>query len=253
MITDLQKASMLKRISAAILDGILLVIAICGFALLLSAVLGYDGYNRQVDQAYAKYEAQFGVKFEISAEEYAAMTEAERSLYQKAYEALTADQDAMHAYSMVLTLTMLIATVSILLSYVLLELVIPLILGNGQTVGKKVFSLAVIRVDGVKLPPMQLFIRTILGKYTLETMIPVYIVIMLMFNLIGLLGTLILGAIALLQVILLAATKTRSAIHDKLAGTVVVDMTSQMIFRTSEDLLAYQKRIHEEEVARKPY
>lgn len=253
MITDLQRGSLLKRISAAILDGILLLVAVCGFALLLSALLGYDSYNSQMNEAYAKYETQFGVEFDISAEKYAALTEAERANYDAAYKALTADQEAMHAYTMVLNLTMVIATASILLSYAVLELMIPMLLGNGQTIGKKAFSLAVMRLDGVKLPNVQLFIRTILGKFTFETMIPVYIVIMLLFNMIGGLGTMILGAIALLQLILVAATKTHSAIHDKLAGTVVVDMASQMIFRTSQDLLDYKKRFHEEEVARKPY
>ena len=61
-------------------------------------------------------------------------------------------------------------------------LFVPLKLGNGQTIGKKVFGIGVMRVDGVQLTTIQLFIRTILGKFTLETMIPVYIVLMIFFN-----------------------------------------------------------------------
>ena len=45
---DLQKASMLKRISAFILDVILLAVAITGFAFFLSAVTGYDSYNESL-------------------------------------------------------------------------------------------------------------------------------------------------------------------------------------------------------------
>ena len=41
MIFDLQKASMWKRISASLFDFILLVIAVAGFAFLLSAILDY--------------------------------------------------------------------------------------------------------------------------------------------------------------------------------------------------------------------
>ena len=43
MIYDLQKASMWKRISAAMFDGILLGIAAVLFAWLLSLALGFDG------------------------------------------------------------------------------------------------------------------------------------------------------------------------------------------------------------------
>ena len=46
---DLQKASMLKRISAFILDVILLAVAITGFAFFLSAVTGFDSYNERLN------------------------------------------------------------------------------------------------------------------------------------------------------------------------------------------------------------
>lgn len=244
---------MLKRISAAILDGILLLVAICGFALLMSAVLNYDGYNQQMNDYYTKYETQYGVVFDIPEEEYYKLTEAERQLYDDAYAALIADQDAMHVYNMVLNLTLVIATVSILLGFLILEFAVPLIFGNGQTLGKKVFSIGLMHADGVKINTVQLFIRTVIGKFTLETMIPVYILIMLFFNTIGLLGTMILAAIGLLQIILLAATRTNSAIHDKVAATVAVDITSQKIFESYDAQLEYIKRRHDEEAARQSY
>jgi len=55
MSLDLQKASMWKRISAYIFDGILMITLAVAFGWLLSLILGYDGYNDQVNQAYAKY------------------------------------------------------------------------------------------------------------------------------------------------------------------------------------------------------
>ena len=42
-------------------------------------------------------------------------------------------------------------------------------------------------------------------------------------------------------------------IHDLLAGTVVVDVSSQMIFRTTDDLIAYKKKIAAEQSARQVY
>ena len=76
MIYDLQKASMLKRISAYLLDVILLLIVITGAAFGLSALLGYDAYVEKLENIYADYEAEYGIDFDISQEEFAARTAA---------------------------------------------------------------------------------------------------------------------------------------------------------------------------------
>ena len=53
------------------------------------------------------------------------------------------------------------------------------------------------------------------------------------------------------EIALILGTKARTPIHDKLAHTVTVDFASQMIFDTPEELLAYKKRIHAEQVESK--
>lgn len=253
MVYDLQKASMWKRIAAWMFDGILVSILAVGLGFLLSALLGYDGYSETLDQAYAKYEAEYGIVFEITQDDYQAMTEDERQNYDTAYHALTADGEAMYAYNMMLNLTLVITTLGILLAILIWEFFVPLLLGNGQTLGKKIFSLCLIRNDGVKLNNMQLFTRTVLGKFTIETMIPVYILLMIFWGTMDLTGTLILFGLLIAEVIILVVTRTNSAIHDLLAGTVVADMSSQMIFRTTEDLIAYRKKVAAEQAARQTY
>ncbi len=84
-------------------------------------------------------------------------------------------------------------------------------------------------------------------------MIPVYISIMIFFGNMGIAGTVILLVIGLAQVILLIATRNDSQIHDLVAGTVVVDIASQTVFRDTEELIAYTKRIHAERAARQKY
>ena len=189
----------------------------------------------------------------LSMEEYEKLTQEELDRYMQALEAINSDEAVMHTYSMVVNLTLIIASLSILIGYLVLELLMPLWLGNGQTLGKKIFGIALMRNDGVKVTPFMMFVRTILGKYTLETMIPVLIVIMLLFQMVGITGTLILGLILLLQVILLIATKTNSTLHDLLACTVAVDMASQMIFDSPEALLEHKKRISAEAAKRAEY
>lgn len=253
MITELQKASMWKRISAALFDVILLGIVIVGAAYLLSAATGYDGYSQTVSDAYAQYEQQYGVTFELTQEEFDALSEEARARYDEAYQALCDDSDAMYAYNMLVNLTLVISSISILAGYLLTEFVVPLLFGNGQTLGKKIFGLALMRTDGIRINAPLLFIRTILGKYTIETMVPVLIAIMIFFNMAGLPAVLSLGGILLLEIILMIATRTNSLIHDLLAKTVAVDYASQRIFDSEEELIEYKKRIHAQRAARQEY
>ena len=250
---DLQKASMWKRIAAWMFDIILLSVLVVGFGYLLSNLLGYDAYSVALDDAYARYETEYNVVFDISQEEYEAMTQAQQQNYNTAYDALIADQEAMHAYNMMINLMLVITSGGFLLGMMLWEFVIPYWLGNGQTLGKKIFGLCLVRNDGVRMNTMQLFVRALLGKFTIETMIPVYILMMLFWGTIDLTGTLMILALVLGQCLCVGLTKTNAAIHDLLAGTVVVDMSSQTIFRTTEDLVAYQKQVAAERAARQTY
>lgn len=245
---DLQKANMWKRISAALFDLILLGIIIVGLALLLSTVLGYDGYAARLEEISNSYVAEYDVDLDISREELEALSEEDRARYEAADEAFVADSDANYVYGMIVNLTFIIVTFSILIAYLLLEFLVPLLFGNGQTVGKKVFGIAVMRQDGVKLSPILLFARTVLGKCTVETMVPMFIIVMIYLGLMGSFGTIVILALLLLQIVLLIVTKARTPIHDILAHTVCVDFASQMIFDTPEALLEYKKRIHAEQI-----
>ena len=250
---DLQKANLWKRISAYLFDVILLGMAVVGFAWLLSVLTGFDGYTRQLNDAYLHYETEYGVTLDVTAEAYAAMPEADRANYDAALSALSSDRDAIYAYHMLMNLSLLITSLGFLFAYLALELAVPLAFGNGQTLGKKIFGIALMRIDGVKINPLMLFVRTVLGKYTLETMIPVLIVLLILWGSLGRLGTVILVLILLLQLVLVFATRGHSLIHDLLAATVAVDYASQMIFPSEEALLAYKEKRHAELAERSPY
>lgn len=253
MMYDLQKAGIWKRISAWLFDGILLICLTVGIACLLSGLLGYDTHSQAMEAAYAKYEQEYGISFSIGEQEYAAMTPQEQQRYAAAYDALISDQEAMYHHNMELNLTLVIVTLSLLLATAALEFLLPLCLGNGQTLGKKIFGLCLIRTDSVKVNNLQLFTRAILGKFAIETMIPVYMVLMLFLGSLNLWGTLLLLALGISQVLILVFSRTNALIHDLLAGTAVADITSQMIFPSTEALIEYQKRLAAERAARQSY
>lgn len=253
MIYDLQRANMLKRISAWLLDTIMLCIIATLMAFLLSAALNYDSYIARLDARYAYYEEAYGVSRGLTQEQIDAMTPEQRSNLEAASRELAEDEEALYAYNMMIQLTIIIASFSLLLAYLALEHTVPLMLGNGQTIGKKVFGIGVMRQDGVRVNGVCMFIRTVLGKFAIETMIPVIVLLMLFFGSMGLVGWLIVGVIAVAQIVLLLTTRERCMIHDKLANTVTVDLASQMIFKTPEDLLKYKQKVAAQKAANQVY
>lgn len=253
MICDLQKANILKRVSAWILDLILLTIVITGVAFALSSILDYDSYSETLDRIYHEYEAEYGIDRDITAEEYAALTREEQKVYEEVNRVMNENEEAIEAYNMTVNLALVITSLSILVSYLLLEFSVPLILKNGQTVGKKVFGIGLVRQDCVKVSTLALFVRTLLGKCTVETILPAYILILIIFGNLGMTGTVILVGMAILQIALVATSRTNSAIHDMMAATVAVDLNSQMIFESEADLLAYKNKLHAENAAKDKY
>lgn len=250
---DLQKANVWKRAFAGLFDLIMVSCLIVGLACGFSAAFRYDSHFEKLEAMYEKYEKEYGIILNISAEDYQKLSDEEKAKYAQADEAFRKDADVQAVYAKVFGLSVAILSLSIFVGVMLLELVVPLLFGNGQTIGKKLFGLAVMRVDGVKITGPFLFIRTLIGKFTVEIMIPVLIVVMLLFGMIGIMGTITIGLILLLQIVLMIATKTNSLLHDVFSQTVVVDMASQMIFGSEAELIAYKTQAHAEKVKSKTY
>lgn len=249
MICDLQKASLLKRFSAFLLDFILICIIAVGAAALFSLILNFD---KTYDVYYDRYEIVFQASDEQIRQELGIdfswtdgvdkLTPEQKTKYdqyvEKLSEALNKDEQLVIAYNNVIILTLTIVPLSIFVAFVLLEFVVPLILKNGQTVGKKVFGIAVCHTNGVRLRTFSLFVRGVIGKYTIETMVPIFLILMMFFRG-GVTALVVIGLLLVLQLVLMIKTKTRSFIHDVISYSCEVDLSSQMIFDTEDDRLRY--------------
>lgn len=251
----IQKASIWKRLSAFILDAIIVIILATGISFAMTAITNYDHYTEIYTQKLENYQTQYNVEFDkvSNEDEYMALDPEYKARYDEAYKALIDDSEAIYCYNMMVNLTFITASVSILSSFLLAEFVLPLVFKDGQTVGKKVFGLAVIKNNGVKVTHVQMFVRSILAKCTVETMVPIAILIMLFFNMAGILALIVLIAFAILQIVLLIATKNNCFVHDIFAYTCVVDKASQKIFANEQELLEYQKEQAKLEVEKKGY
>ena len=266
MIYDLQKASLMKRFMSFILDLILLAILTTGFMWLISYVTGYDNYadllSQKMEQIEIKYDiSKITEEYNITLDNYQSLTDEEKSkipediiaTVEECIKEINSNSEIVGIYVQIMNLTLLMVSLGLFFSIALLEFVIPLIFKNGQTVGKKIFSIAVMRIDGVKISPMVLFIRSILGKYTIETMIPVIIIIMMLYGVGSVITISVIPLILVFEIALIILTKTNSMIHDILSSTVTVDLQSQMIFDSVQAKEEYQMRIHNEEAQNAKY
>ena len=250
MIYDLQKANVWKRISAFLFDFIVFGIVAVGIAFLISVI---TGYNSMLDE-FKEMTLSNDVTIAEAISDGAQMSEEELAHLEKLFaELLNTNQRAAYLYTMVINLTLMIISLGILFAFLITEFIVPLLFKNGQTLGKKIFGIGVMRSDGVKMSTLMLFIRTFLGKFTIETMVPLIILLMMLTGSIGIIGPIIILLIFVLQIVMIISSKTFSPIHDVLAKTVAVDISSQMIFDTEEEMIEYKKKAHAEAVAKSDY
>ncbi len=248
----IQNAPVTKRLAAFLLDLILLVVVATGGMFVVSAVTGYDAQVDKLEAYYQTYASLQGLEnLDISETEYNKLPQEQKNAYDAAWKALNADAEVIRTYSLITNLMLLIPSLGIFFAYAVLEFAVPLFLGNGQTVGKKIFQLGVMRCDGIKITPFMLFARTLLGKFTVETMLP--LLFFAMNGVFGLAGLIVGGSILLLDLILFIVTRNRTVIHDTFAQAVVIDLPTQLIFNTPEELLAYKTRLAAEEAERAEY
>ena len=250
---DLQRADFWKRISAFLFDSILVGIVIVGVATILSAVFNYGYFIDTTEKIEAEYTERYGLDPDITDEEFNALSEAEKQKYYDCDAARQKDPNLIYAYNVLINLALAIVSCSILIGFILMELVVPIFFKNGQTLGKKAFGLGVMHTNGVRLRGQAHFIRTIIGKCLIETLVPVYFIMMILFGNLGLVGLIVLILFMILELFTVARTRTRSTIHDLVSDTVVVDLSSQMIFENVDELMAYKTKIHAEEVRKKEY
>ncbi|MBQ8295316.1 MAG: RDD family protein [Clostridia bacterium] len=248
MALSLQKANVWKRVSAYLVDTVATIFLALGFLIVLLAIFGYDAQSQRYaegEQAYyTQYAEQYDVDFEISQDEYKSLSPEAKQAYdtalKEAQNAIEQDPELMQTADKLFSRVLVSASFGLLASVVVFHFVLPLFFKNGQTLGKKVFGLAVMRTNHVKLSTPVLFVRSVIGLYVMETMAPVLLCLM------GSVGLIAAALVMILQLFVMWKTDTNSSIHDLLADTVVVDLASQRIFETQDEMLAFRLKQAEE-------
>ena len=277
---ELKKIDIVKRASAWLLDAILLVVLATGFMFIISLICNF---NHQ-QEVYAEYNAEwaefrrdyigqvaeyYGFTYEELDEEGNTYTitkdgqtaslgdvmmkldasqgqDPETAEAYARYQTLTPAAKVNAQFQLILSLLFMMISFGCLLAYLVLEFILPIVMKNGQTVGKRIFGVCLVRPDGVKVTTMALFARALLGKFAIETMFPVFLIYLFFFGGLGILAVILLAAFLLMNLVLFFATKNRTPIHDLLAGTVAADMRLQIIFDSEDELVAKKSAWHKE-------
>ena len=241
---DFYKAKPLKRMAAYVIDLILLLIITVSVVFGMFSTMNFDNYRNELVSYYDKYEQQYDVDLSVSK---SGLSEEEQQKYDAALDALNSDEGALTVLSNIVKIVLVSLAVGLLVAYAILEVMLPLIFKNGQTIGKKAMGLCVMHKEHIRVSVLQVIYRAILGKYFVETLIPV---VMLLLKLSGTLGTtasLILSAIAMTQGFIVLMSQANCGIHDKLFKTVVADFEQQYIFDSLQEKRAYEQELAERE------
>lgn len=216
----------------------------------LKAEFGENAFLMKPIAYFLAYEEEYGVDLTLSAIDRAGFNKDQAKNWNKAYEKLdhAFSKDLAYGARMmrIIGFTLMMVSLGVLLSMAVLEFVVPLLFKNGQTIGKKVFGIGVVHQNGVRVNTITMFIRTFLGKYAVETMVPVLLVLMLFMGN-GLIAVIVMALIIALELGLFFWKKdTRPFIHDVFAKTVAVDLASQMIFDNEVEMAQFRRNAYAE-------
>lgn len=245
MSVRLQKADLWKRISAYLFDILLIFIVGVATTLLFMSVFNYDSHISNLAEKQAAYEIEYGIDLNISEEDYNNLSESDKQSYDEKYDALNKalaeDKEVRQIYTSIITVGISSIALGLLVANGVVYFALPLLLKNGQTLGKKCFGLAVIRSNGVKMSTPVLFARAFIGRYAIETLFPMFLLTTTLLGLLSSIGPITLVMFVILEIGVMISSHTNSTIHDLLSDTVVVDLASQEIFQSNEELIEYEK------------
>ena len=220
---DQRMAHFARRIGAAIVDIFITFLIGIVIGIFLCRLFGFRKYYDVYEQDIHRFEEQYNVVFDVSAEEFDSYSEEDIEKYHIAYDALANEETASSHYTNLVKTVVFGFAMGVFFGFVITDFCIPLLLKNGRTLGKKLFYLCVVSEDGNPVTALKLLNRAVIGKYVVETMLPAYIIIMVAFQVFNAAVCLILGiALLIFQIVLFFGKKPR-LLHDIFAKTLAVD------------------------------
>jgi uncharacterized RDD family membrane protein YckC len=215
------KAKIGKRILAGVIDQILLFIITFALFYYPMKSLYSDVFDVPAmrEENYELME-EYGLVYEDDSGEYQ-LTKDGSDASSEAYQNYLADQRYIDLKSKENTLVFIEMTSSLFISETVLFLIIPLLLRNGQTLGKKMVGIILVDDNYIKVKFLNVFLR--------------YITILVLGSILSLLTY---GIPLFLTFILMLVSKDNRTIHDYLSATRVIEK-EQLHFASPQERIDY--------------
>jgi uncharacterized RDD family membrane protein YckC len=220
---SIQNAGIFQRLIAFLVDAILVFFLHFTFSLaVISPVSNQFGYQQLVTD----YNAQL-VEFHLG--EYSLedgsfimynMDEIDEADLQAFYD----DPEAKEISTRKFIFDFVQVSVGLLLAELVVLMLMPLLLKNGQTLGKKLMRLGLVDNQGLKVKPINVVMRFLIGWFVFETALSL---IMTMF--VGL------PLFILISALMALLTRNKRALHDIIGSTIVVNLDKMILFETTEE------------------
>lgn len=213
------KPRFMRRVAAWIIDFFCVVILFFGLSLFLDTpiktALGISKINdeiaeRAVEEGVASYQTVDGVETIVYID-----------ANDERYVAFFSSEEIAPKQTKAMYLSVLGIATEVLISEFFMCFLVPLLLKNGQTFGKKVFHIGVISQNGLQMAPWQLPVRSFVGIFLIETFFS--------------LNYFFPGVGFLLSFIVAICTKKHLALHDFIANTIVIDIENTPVFVSEQE------------------
>ncbi len=217
----------LKRSFAAAIDLLLIAILTVFLAMPMSRITGFRSARDEVNEVSARIKEESGISADLTPQEYQSLTDEQIEKYEALWIEYLNHEQNVRTYNRMVIGSYLTILGSILVAVIVFELAIPLVLGDGQTLGKKLMGLAVIKMDGEAVDAIGIIARALLGKFLVEIALPVFSFLSIYNGMSGSMNTVLIIGLFLVQAACMGFTKERRLIHDFLSGTRVVALDSE--------------------------
>lgn len=234
------QAKLIHRIAAFILDAILFVVLFTGVLYFASLISKYNHHYQNLHDEYIK----IGYEIVVDDEGNTRYIDETDINFNEVKEKYNASEIIKQEETFINSFALNAPMISILLSLLILEIIIPSIFRNGQTIGMKCFHIGLLANTNLAIKPVQVFIRGLFGKIVILSLITYMGLFYAFFNPAGgLLGLLIVLVVVIGNTSLLIFTKKHVGIQDIIAQTYPVDSSQTIFYRTEEE---FKKAIKEE-------
>ena len=230
-----KKAKRIKRLAAFMIDVICIIIVFTGVLYLAATISNYANMSAELEQLYI----DLGVKIPGEKEGQYVFCEIGNKECEDALKTLYGMDEFYVLFDGVQNFLIYGPIGSLFVSLLIFELIVPLILKNGQTIGMKLFNVGLISKNDIRVKPLQIFVRFLFGKFIINGIVPLLgILYIFVSDGAGITGAMLLLLFLIANLACYGVGKNYTFVPDTLSGVYPIDMQEQIFFDSEAQLMA---------------